>query len=993
MKYAIKRGNTVIVEVHAEGQVTERIMGEQLVDATFSLSTKVQFQLWDSIAVDGRTYYLHATPTEEKLSKRNFRYTLQFAGVKYFLANILCLFPDKDNALTLSEFSITGTATKMLDLIVQNANREQSGWSLGTVATSETKQVDFSGHSCLSALAKVAEAFDLEYWVDANKTISLEERKQASGYTFQYGIHKGLKGITRLPVEGANIVTRVYAEGSEKNLPADYRNYKKRLQMPVPYLERNTAKYGVIEAVQRFDDIYPHRTGTVTAVNADNPLQFTDANMPFDLNAVDDKGNTTILIDKVSAKVTFNTGQLAGYTFEIKEGGYDHSKKTFELLVNKDEKDLEVPSEALRPAVGDTYVITDIVMPQSYITAAEVALQAKAQEYLDKNSEQRNVYEVVADPIYFAEQNVNIVVGHTCLFKDADFGLNAHLRVLGTVKNLQNLREVQFELGETATVIHIVRAYFKAEKNTTSLRQYLKYNTEMAKRSYSFAREIADNVFDNEGYFDAEKIKPLSIDTKLLTVGSRSQQFNLVDVLLTVEQNNTAVRNTAGQIIHLTIEDNPRTWNIPANLQTGIGAGFHYVYVKAQRVGDNASILVSPERIMLEQDDNYWHFEAGYLGSVQNGFRRIKTNYGFTQVSPGEIVTGRMSSANGQHYIDLLQDRINIKGNVEFTSDSPALSQSHKYTAERLKIGGHNLILSSKQSKKFYQLPAEKRDRYFNQTLTYTFSADATATGDIADAVFYCIGKRKDTGAYEVIGKEDVVLEGGKEKRIKCTTDFNISLYTKLTYKCQNAQNTIPVELKKPKLELGEIATDYDMADEDLGTAENTQIGRIEALERRTDFLNSTEIDGNAIATGTLMVGNGSGANAGICGLKDIPKFFAGSGISNANAAPFRVYEDGSVHMKKGTIGGIDINENGIGKAGGNSWSGKAMFLNEEEFEISQRIRIGSPDLMLGYSVVRTKVVPGRITLEAHNPLDVSGGNSKLEITPYGIFKNGEQIL
>lgn len=933
MKYAIKRGNKVIVEVHAEGQVTERIMGEQLVDVTFSLSARVQFQLWDSIAVDGRTYFLHTTPTEEKLSKRNFRYTLQFAGVKYFLANMLCLFPDKNNALALSEFSITGTATQMLQLIVQNANREQSGWSVGTVMTSESKQVDFNGHSCLSALAKVAEEFDLEYWVDSDKIISLDERKQASGYVFEYGINKGLKGITRLPVEGADIVTRVYAEGSEKNLPSDYRSYKKRLQMPVPYLEKNVGKYGVIEAVQRFDDIYPHRTGTVTAVNADNPLQFTDANIPFDLNATDDKGNTTILIDKVSAKVTFNTGQLAGYTFEIKEGGYDHFKKTFELLVNKDEKDLEVPSVILRPAVGDTYVITDVIMPESYIMTAEAELQVKAQDYLDKNSEQRNVYEVVADPIYFANQNVSIVVGHTCLFTDTDFGLNTNLRVLGTVKNLQNLKDVKFELGETATVMRIVRSYFKAEKKTTSLHQYLKYNGEIAKRSYSFAREIADNVFDQEGYFDTDKIKPLSIETKLLSVGSRSQQFNLVDVLLTVEQKNTAIRNTAGQIIHLTIEDNPRTWNIPANIQTGIGAGFHYIYVKAQRVGDNASILVSPERIMLEQDDNYWHFEAGYLGSVQNGFRRVKTNYGFTQVSPGEIVTGRMSSANGQHYIDLLQDRINIKGNVEFTPDSPALSQSHKYTTERLQIGGHNLILSSKQSKKFYQLPAEKRDRYFNQTLTYTFSADATATGDIADAVFYCIGKRKDTGAYEVIGKEDVVLEGGKEKRIKCTTDFNISLYTKLTYKCQNAQNTIAVSLKNPKLELGEIATDYNMADEDLGTSENTQIGRIEALERRTDFLNSTEIDGNAIATGTLMVGNGSGANAGICGLKDIPKFFAGSGISDANTAPFRVYEDGSVHMTKGTIGGIKISENGIGKYKGGFLDGSGFRLTEDGLE------------------------------------------------------------
>ncbi len=731
MKYEIKRGNEVIAEVYAEGQVAERIMGEQLVDATFSLPEKVFFQLWDSIVVDGVTYFLHTTPVEEKLSNRNFRYTLQFAGVKYFLANSLYFFPDKNNVLSVPDFSITGTAAQMLELLVQNANREQSGWSLGTVATDEAKTVDFSGHTCLSALSKIASEFELEYWVDADKSIHLEERIHLTDYFFGYGEKKGLKGVTKMPVEGANIVTRLYAKGGSKNLPNGYRNYSKNLQMPVPFLEKNTNKYGVIETVRSFDDIFPHRIGTVTAVSEENPLLFFDADMPFDLNKRDKKGNTLYLIDKVSAKVTFNTGQLAGYTFEIAEYGYDNNLKRFTLLTNKEEEHLTVPSEAMRPAVGDEYVLTDIVLPQSYIDEAEEKLQEKAQEYLNKNCVQRNIYEVIADPIYFEEQNVNIQVGHSCVFIEHDLQLSQALRVLGTVKNLQNLKEVQFELGETAAVVQIVRDYFKNEKKSADLLKFLKYNSKEAKRSYLFAREISDNVFDSEGYFNPEKIKPLSIDTKMLTVGSRLQQFNLTDVVLTVEENNAAVHNTAGDIIHLTIADEPRTWRIAENTQRNIADGFHYIYVKAQRNGANANIVVTTERIMVEQDENYYHFETGYLGSVNDGFRRIKTTYGFTQVSPGEITTGRISSGNGEQYVDFLQDKVRFKGDVTFVAGSNAFEQIRgeaKQLDDALEIGGRNLVASGK-----LQYVSEKNTKEFEMSCWATPVLDENTISDILE--------------------------------------------------------------------------------------------------------------------------------------------------------------------------------------------------------------------------------------------------------------------
>ena len=137
----------------------------------------------------------------------------------------------------------------------------------------------------------------------------------------------GLKGITRTPVEETGVVTRLYAVGSDKNLPANYRNGQKKLRMPVAYLEKNVSIYGRIEKLESFDEIYPKRVGTVTSVDAVNPLVFSDSAMDFDLNATDANGNTTILIKGAPARVIFQTGQLAGYSFDIKEFGFISASK------------------------------------------------------------------------------------------------------------------------------------------------------------------------------------------------------------------------------------------------------------------------------------------------------------------------------------------------------------------------------------------------------------------------------------------------------------------------------------------------------------------------------------------------------------------------------------------------------------------------------------------------------------------------------------------
>ncbi|AQY20987.1 hypothetical protein AB406_0021 [Riemerella anatipestifer] len=677
--------------VRATGSLTEKLFGEETLTLDFTLPHFVLFRIGDAVEVYGKTYYISQEPVVNKKSTKEYVYNLVFNGEKYRLAEVQYFFYDENNELNISEFSITATAQKMVELLVANANRTQTGWSVGNIDSTETKTVDFSEYNCLAALTKISEEFGLEFWVDEDKSIHLEERKKVSGYTLEYGKSKGLKGITRNPYTESSLVTRLYARGSSRNIPKNYRNGQKVLRMPVPFLEKNTDKYGIVEHTQPFEDIYPKRVGTVTQVYADNPLKFSDSTLDFDLNEYNEYGNT-IIQKGISAKVIFQTGDLAGYTLEVKEYGFDSATKTFTLLKNQDEKSFDIPSDTFRPAVGDKYIIVDIMMPQSYVDAAEQELQAAAQDYLDKNSKRRFVYAVEPDPIYLKNINFNLKLGHTIRFKDSDFGLDDDIRVISITRDINNPYDISFEIAEQATITQIVRNYIEKEKAQTAIKKQQKYNAEMARRSFLFAEEIKNNVFDNEGYFDAQKIKPLSIETGMLSVGSRMQQFSLPNIALSITSDNKRLHNTAGQMVHLTIDPNaPRTWNLAENTTVQFSDNFNFIYIKADKIGSNATIVVTEQKIMFDSDPIFYFFLAGSVSSAIDGIRRIKTSHGYTQIAPGEITTGRIASPNGSNYIDLKQDGIEINAKVTFAGNSPAIQQA----VDAVSVGGRNLVRES----------------------------------------------------------------------------------------------------------------------------------------------------------------------------------------------------------------------------------------------------------------------------------------------------------
>lgn len=419
----------------------KKVMGENELRLQFSLSYQANFAIGDYTDVFGERYKINQLPIVEKISTFRYEYTMTMQGLFYDLTKVQYFFLGDDNTYKEPDFSLMGNGDTFIDLLITNLARTGQTWIKGQVIPTVYKNITFSATTCYDALAAVAQAFDTEYWFDGNK-IHLTKIQKNTGQVFQHGRNKGLYSIIRQLADDASLITRLYVYGSDKNLPADYRNFSKRLLIPAPdtYLEANTAAYGIIESTTILEDIYPHRTGTVSAVDAGNIFHFKDASIDFNVN--------NQLLPGASAKVTFNTGQLAGYTFEISR--FDNATKEFTILLNKNETAYEdgIPNSFIRPGIGDEYVITDIQMPQIYIDAAEAELKAKAEQLLTTYSEPVYNYKITFDPVYLRNKKILPVIGNVIWLKDTDLKVNQAIRIIATTRSLVNENEIEADISD-----------------------------------------------------------------------------------------------------------------------------------------------------------------------------------------------------------------------------------------------------------------------------------------------------------------------------------------------------------------------------------------------------------------------------------------------------------------------------------------------------------------------------------------------------------------
>lgn len=663
MNYEIYRGTTLIATIKPTGTQKRAVMGQDTINASFTLGEFIQFAIGDTLTAFGKTYVINQYPQVEKVSSLQYNYTATFEALGYDLAKVQYMFLDDSGSPEMSDFPLTADAGRFIDLIVSNMNRAESGWSKGTVDATDYATLSFSGDSCLSALSKIAQQFQTEFWID-DKIINLTKEGQETTLSFSYGKGQGLYSIQSAVSNDKDVFSRLYVFGSTKNIPAGYRSGKTRLQIgDTPYIQKTAQfnNYGLIEATQIFDgsnntkEIYPHRTGTISAVT--DAFTFSDSGMDFDLNAQ--------LISGVEATLHFQTGQLAGYEFTI--SSYNATTKTFVINQNKDETGLVLPDSAgLKPAVGDTYVLLNISMPASYVTAAETALLAAGNDYYDTNADGRTIYTVECDPIYFKGQNLDTLnLGDFVTIADTPMGIDKSIRMIGIERDLQLTFKYTLTLADTASVAEIVRQYFEQQNNQIIIQRNKLNDVNRARRNWRNTADLEDMVFDPEGDYYTDKIKPASIETLYLAVGAKAQNFSLNGVVIQPnfggDQNRIDI--SSGQLVHYSLEvpGVGSVWQMDSNSFPGLDANTsYYLFAKISTTALTGvwELLTAP--VQVDSETGYYRLGVGVLFAAKDGYRDFEFNKGMTYIVGDTIKTGKIQSIDAQNYFDLTQGKFNL---------------------------------------------------------------------------------------------------------------------------------------------------------------------------------------------------------------------------------------------------------------------------------------------------------------------------------------------
>lgn len=633
------------------------------------------FVLFDSV------YRINTLPSLVKNSNTSYEYNITAQGLmfdmqrcKYFNADATGFGPDL-------EFPLIGTIEVFLLAIKNNMKRFSANWELGNFVNDETKTITFGDDTCLSAMQKICNEFKTDFWIkyeNGKYVIHTGDYGKKVPLKFEYGKGKGLYSLSRNNVDDNDIVNRLYVFGGTNNIPNEYRNFSKRLKLPsADYLEdaASISAFGLKEGSITFDEIYPHRTGKITSLG-DTKFKFSDSTMDFDLNDKGADGVTTkYLIAGTSAKVHFNTGNLAGYEFEIKKGGYNHTTKTFEIIPFKNDQGQSFPDEnstAFQFAVGDEYVLLDIVMPKTYIDNAENELLQKGLEQFELNKNAKVSYDLSVDPAYMEKIGVGkFDIGDYIQVYDSVLGIDKVLRVNQITNSFiesydYNPFRLKIVIADSYEIAYSskVELQIKEIKNVLSITNLGQIN--YSKLGLKTTEELKNLVFDTDDYFNPENIRPNSIETNMISVGARSQQISCSVVFYVMFENDkNKVKVNPGIIYSQTFD---KEWNIPENVETIPDDQFRYVYGKCSKTDQTGSIVFSQEQIKFDADANDYYFLIGILHSVVEGVRVLSITVGTTTINGGLIRTGIISSLDGQMTINL--DTQEIKGKIRFTDGS-----------------------------------------------------------------------------------------------------------------------------------------------------------------------------------------------------------------------------------------------------------------------------------------------------------------------------------
>lgn len=383
-------------------------------------------------------------------------------------------------------------------------------FSIDSTVENKSQLMSYDNINILDACFEMAKKWDCECWVTEN---IIHFGRCESGDAVDFEIGKNVQEMSQSESR-STYATRIYAFGSTRNIPADYRPIdetvvvngvvQRRLMLPVgtPYIDAypDMTTEEAIEQVVIFDEVYPRRVGIMSDVTT---IEVPDKVENEDGTTTEEKWNAyrfkdtgvnfseKYILPGQELRIRFASGLLNGLEFAVKfnpegkpeileDGGWNPEAQLWEIVRNED-YGRPLPGDVLFPQDGDEYVLSGWdstkITELGLVGAAEQELKEKTEKYAAKSKIDPSTYNCkMMSDVAYSEDGIHNLYGagqKVNLINKAYFENGRQSRVIGFEFNLDySFDSPVYTVGETAAYSRIGELEEKVESLTLKGQTY-----------------------------------------------------------------------------------------------------------------------------------------------------------------------------------------------------------------------------------------------------------------------------------------------------------------------------------------------------------------------------------------------------------------------------------------------------------------------------------------------------------------------------------------
>jgi hypothetical protein len=506
------------IEINSGAKGKFTLMKEDYVILPFSVQDPIYFKLGDNIdfagilddslggklskiyelvdlykptfntSTGGYDYELHLDAYYWKWKNKKFKYTPEHGGRE-------------------ASWNLTATLDVHLNVFLRNLKSfgykyrgNDFTYSIDSTVSNTSRLVSYSNTNMIDALTMMAETWGCEWWVTDN-VIHFGRCEFGDAVELHIGVQ--ILNMSRTDSSGT-FATRIYAFGSTKNIPENYRPLdeqivvngvvQKRLMLPegTPYIDayENMSEEEAVEAIITFDDVFPHKVGTLSDVQ---PVERTEEVEQEDGSTVketytvyqykdtDLDFSSQYILPGQELKIIFQSGSMNGMEFGVtfNPENKEPEEQLWEIVRNENYGRF-LPDDILHPKDGDTYVLSGFdtsFVSDTMIPEAEQELKERAIAYSNRSKIDDGTYPTTLDSEWVYGDLINRTYGigqRVNVFNPAYFENGRISRVLGFEFNLDIPYDSPvYTIGESTAYSRLGEIESKLDNITYSGQSYI----------------------------------------------------------------------------------------------------------------------------------------------------------------------------------------------------------------------------------------------------------------------------------------------------------------------------------------------------------------------------------------------------------------------------------------------------------------------------------------------------------------------------------------